>query len=223
MSVSIYPVPLSGIQETTVDAKGDLIAGTAADRVSRLAVGANGTTLVANSSTSTGLEWATPASGGGDFIKITSNTFSGASSVTVNNVFSATYNYYKLILTVTGSAGGYTQIRYRVSGTDASGTDYRFQRLYGQGGTVGTFNSTSQTSVAISSSGTGGETLAEVLIGNPFLATPTRTIASNSYDDQSFIDFFMGRHNLSTSYTGFTMLPQSGTITGDYILYGLKA
>jgi len=63
MSSSIYPVPLSGIQETTVDAKGDIIAATAADAVARLAVGANDTILTADSSTATGLKWAAPAGG----------------------------------------------------------------------------------------------------------------------------------------------------------------
>jgi hypothetical protein len=46
------------IQATIVDAKGDLIVGTAADTVSRLAVGTNGYTLTANSATATGLAWA---------------------------------------------------------------------------------------------------------------------------------------------------------------------
>ncbi len=57
-------IPINGtaaIQQTLIDAKGDLIAGTGADAVSRLAVGANGTTLVADSAQATGLKWATPA------------------------------------------------------------------------------------------------------------------------------------------------------------------
>jgi hypothetical protein len=45
------------VAKTVVDAKGDLIAGTAADTVNRLAVGSNGETLVADSSTSTGLRY----------------------------------------------------------------------------------------------------------------------------------------------------------------------
>jgi hypothetical protein len=45
------------VAKTVVDAKGDLIAGTAADTVNRLAVGANGESLVADSSTSTGLRY----------------------------------------------------------------------------------------------------------------------------------------------------------------------
>jgi len=54
----------TAIQPTIVDAKGDLIAATAADTVSKLAVGANDTVLTADSSTATGLKWATPAGGG---------------------------------------------------------------------------------------------------------------------------------------------------------------
>ena len=49
---------------TILDAKGDLISATAADTPARLAVGTNGQVLTADSSTSTGLKWATPAAGG---------------------------------------------------------------------------------------------------------------------------------------------------------------
>jgi hypothetical protein len=45
------------VAKTIIDAKGDLIAGTAADTAARLAVGNNGETLVANSSTATGLSY----------------------------------------------------------------------------------------------------------------------------------------------------------------------
>jgi len=45
------------VAKTIIDAKGDLIAGTAADTAQRLAVGNNGETLVADSATSTGLRY----------------------------------------------------------------------------------------------------------------------------------------------------------------------
>jgi hypothetical protein len=48
----------NAIQNTIVDAKGDLIGATAADTPARLAVGANNLFLRANSSAATGLEWA---------------------------------------------------------------------------------------------------------------------------------------------------------------------
>jgi len=47
----------NAIQNAIVDAKGDLIAASAADTPARLAVGANGTTLIAASGETTGLKW----------------------------------------------------------------------------------------------------------------------------------------------------------------------
>jgi len=47
---------------TAYDAKGDLIVGTGADTFSKLSVGTNGYTLVADSAETTGLKWAAPAS-----------------------------------------------------------------------------------------------------------------------------------------------------------------
>jgi hypothetical protein len=55
-------VTVTNSMATAIDAKGDLIAGTAADTFSRLAVGANNTVLTADSAEATGLKWATPAS-----------------------------------------------------------------------------------------------------------------------------------------------------------------
>lgn len=48
-----------------VDAKGDLIVGTAADSLARLGVGSNGHVLTADSGEIAGVKWAAPAGGGG--------------------------------------------------------------------------------------------------------------------------------------------------------------
>lgn len=50
-------VTITNSMATAIDAKGDLIAGTGADAFSRLAAGSNGETLVADSSTATGLRY----------------------------------------------------------------------------------------------------------------------------------------------------------------------
>ena len=54
----------NAIQNSIVDAKGDLITATADNTPARLAVGTNGQTLVADSAEATGLKWATPAATG---------------------------------------------------------------------------------------------------------------------------------------------------------------
>jgi hypothetical protein len=68
--------------------KGDLYTFSTSD--ARLGVGANGTTLVADSSTATGLKWATPASGGG--ITLLSTTSLSGASTTISSI-SQDYNY----------------------------------------------------------------------------------------------------------------------------------
>ena len=72
----------SGIPATILDAKGDLIAATAADTASRLAVGANGTVLTADSAEATGLKWATPASGMTNPMTTTGDTIYSSSGST---------------------------------------------------------------------------------------------------------------------------------------------
>jgi hypothetical protein len=83
------------VPKSIVDAKGDLIAATAADTVSRLAVGTNGQVLTADSTAATGLKWAATSGGTAiaaatDYVSTTENTTSAsytglttASSVTV--------------------------------------------------------------------------------------------------------------------------------------------
>jgi hypothetical protein len=69
----------SGIPATIIDAKGDLIAGTAADTAARLAVGTNGQVLTADSTAATGLKWAT-AAGGGKVLQVVAATYSTQTS-----------------------------------------------------------------------------------------------------------------------------------------------
>jgi hypothetical protein len=81
----------NAIQNAIMDAKGDIIGATAADTPARLAVGANNTVLTADSSTATGLKWATPAAAGMTLLSTT--TLSGAST-TVNSIPSGYVNLF---------------------------------------------------------------------------------------------------------------------------------
>jgi hypothetical protein len=68
----------NAIQNAIVDAKGDLIAATAADTPARLAVGANNTVLTADSSTATGLKWAAASSSTPAFVGCVATRTSGS-------------------------------------------------------------------------------------------------------------------------------------------------
>jgi len=81
---------------TILDAKGDLISATAADTPARLAVGTNGQVLTADSTASTGIKWATPASGGG-MTSLATGSLSGAT--TTISAISGSYKNLQLVLT----------------------------------------------------------------------------------------------------------------------------
>jgi hypothetical protein len=77
----------TGIPATILDAKGDIIAATAADTASRLAVGANNTVLTADSTAATGLKWATPSSGlTWTLLNAGGTALTGSATVTVSGI-----------------------------------------------------------------------------------------------------------------------------------------
>ena len=94
-----YDLANAAIAKSIVDAKGDLIAATAADTVSRLAIGTNGQVLTADSAEATGMKWATPAGGGGKVLQVVNATTS--TSVTIST---STFTDTTLTATITPSS-----------------------------------------------------------------------------------------------------------------------
>ena len=107
----------TAIQLSVFDAKGDLLVGTAADTVGKLTVGANGTVLLADSSTATGLKWSAydplPSQTGntGEFLTTDGTTTSWAA---VSQVPSQTGNA-GLYLTTNGSTASWATVSAGVS------------------------------------------------------------------------------------------------------------
>jgi hypothetical protein len=76
------------VLETTVNAKGDLLVGTANDTVARLGAGTNGHVLVADSSTSTGLNYVAPTPQIAHAISAASLTVTGLSKTVDDSISS---------------------------------------------------------------------------------------------------------------------------------------
>jgi hypothetical protein len=134
----------AAIAKSIVDAKGDIVAATAADTVSRLAVGANDTVLTADSTTATGLKWATPASGttfagvrctkSGDqtisAVTWTALTFD-TETFDVGGYHSTSSNTSRI--TVPSTKAGYYLVNARWNWDNASTAGYRFGRIMKNG------------------------------------------------------------------------------------------
>jgi hypothetical protein len=137
MTVGRLPSIDGGIQPTIVDAKGDLITAVAADTPARLAVGANDTVLTADSSTATGLKWASAGGSGASFSLINTTTFAGAASYTISSL--GAYNQLYITFDSVRSSASSLPI-YRFNGDTGSNYAYYVGDMYTNGNTFSTAN-----------------------------------------------------------------------------------
>lgn len=207
---------------SNIDAKGDLLAGTADNTIGRLAVGANGTVLTADSAAATGLKWAAAAGGGGlTFIK--SQTIGSAvTAVTVTDAFSATYDNYLII--VSGGSGN-------VAGGNCNLTLGSTTSGYYQAGYYMFYSSTSLAGNIINNGAKWEGTYfssnahsGHITLQNPYLSKTTIFhSALTAADTTAYTANASGWLNNTTSYTAFTLTANSGNITGGEIrVYGYQ-
>ena len=144
-------------------------------------------------------------------------TFSGVTSFSEDNVFTSDYDNYLILISGVSSSASDTQLRLRVGGVDATGSDYGYQVLNITGTTVGAASST-QTYFSLGSDSTTRFDHSTQIFG-PAIADRTGWL-SFGHRDNARIGFNGAYHNLTTAYDGFTILDNVGNITGTLWLYG---
>jgi hypothetical protein len=208
----------TAINPTIVDAKGDIVAASAADTPARLAVGSNGTVLTADSAEATGLKWSTVATGA--LTKISTQTFSASSAVNVNNVFSSTYKNYLILVDSTHSVNDTDmRLQLRASGTNTT-TNYTMQGYYSNGSTVG--GDSASISFPIIRAGGTSLNAGQCTVFSPFVTGVTGFIGTST-GSAGFNATLGGRQTGSTSFDGFALSAGSGNITGTVTIYGYEA
>lgn len=218
-------VTITNSMATAIDAKGDLIAGTGADTFSRLAVGTNGHTLVANSATATGLEWQAPASGGGMTLINTGGTALTGSTTTVSSI-PTTYTDLKVyIVNAKGSAD--TGIFMRFNGDNAANR-HRSLETIGAAGYNITFNDTAGAVGYEFDNGT-SNSLVTVQIPNYANTTTWKYALSwplnNSVTTNANLNWTQIAilYNQTTAITSLEFFPNTGTFAGGTVyVYGVK-
>ena len=144
---------------------------------------------------------------------LTQTIGTAVSSVVVNNVFSATYDAYKIVIAGTGTASADCDLRTTLG---ASATGYY----------LGGFSSNINTNAAFWTGGRAGTTgqAFNMELLNPFLAIRTTCTANyTNFNVAGQYGATAGLHDVSTSFSSFTITPSTGTLTGGTIyVYGYK-
>ena len=201
--------------QTPLTTKGDLFTFSTVD--ARLGVGTNGQTLVADSSASTGLAWATPSTG--SVTKILSASFSSVADTgtTFDGVFTSTYNNYLIVMSnLTGSDNADLRFRLRKAGPTTQTTFY-----YGaimQNSTLTTQSNTAQFKLMLLSTESAGLTM--TLYRD---ATPTSWSFNGfqRYTNNMVSGACMNDGVGANGATGFILSADGGNISGFAAVYGL--
>jgi hypothetical protein len=156
---------------------------------------------------------------------ITGASFTTASSVSLpTSTFTSTYANYRILLSITSTtADANTNIRFRSAGTDNSTSNYYsggISRSYG--GTTGTQEASSDTNGYLFGSSTGIGGYRSIDIFGPQLTQMTavnsiNTAATGVNGSASFSGVLFAA---TTSFDSMSFIPASGTITGNYKVYG---
>lgn len=112
-------------QKATLTTKGDIYAASAASTPARVAVGTNGQVLTADSTASTGIKWATPATNGRSWTQLATGSLTGAS---VNLSSLSGYDNYLVIGINVSCVTGDDNLRIRLNGAS---TNYLTQGFNG--------------------------------------------------------------------------------------------
>jgi hypothetical protein len=152
---------------------------------------------------------------------INTTSFSGVSSQSLNDVFSTTYDNYKLVFKLTSTTETRVDFRLRVSGADNSTSNYYKESNIAKDTAVAGAESLAQDRFV----GFGTNTSVTPIIlevFSPFISEATAFLGWNhKVETLASVhenNFSSGLHNVASSFTGITFF--GPTMTGTVSVYG---
>lgn len=206
---------------STIDAKGDLLVGTADNTIGRLAVGTDGQVLTADSTTATGTKWA--AAGGGGGLTLLSTTTLSGTSTTVSSISGSYKNLVLVAKNVSNAAGD--SFYYRFNGD--SGSNYYWSGTRIDGGTQSIYNNNGSTWMTVSYQNNSGATNLMQAVTTLYRYTDTDVVY---FENRSYagITAATARQSITTqgiydnaaAITSVTVTSASGNFSGTLYIYG---
>lgn len=206
------PVRLNGSTSGYVELAAPAVADNSTVNVGELT--ASGLVPVAPSSVAI-------ATGSGSLSGYTTS-FTGASSVSLNGVFSAGHDNYRLVMKVLASANNAFHFRLRNAGTDNSASNYVYQNMWGYNNsnvagsgavpnTLGRFGQIATTNCMVVAD-----------LASPAVAETKSAVSTGMRFQGSYGEIYTEGNYMShtTTFDGITLLVTSGTVTGTVSVYG---
>ena len=159
-------------------------------------------------------------------------TFSGSSSVSLNGVFTSTYETYLLTVNLTDNSNndGDILLRWRNAGTDSSASYYSSYTGINTLASPGVINKTQDPAtnghaIGKMDNSTKNSQYITVDITNVFLSNFTTNVFKGfgSTDASNLFSYNGGgNHRVTQSYDGFTLAAENGNFTGTLRVYGYR-
>jgi hypothetical protein len=149
-------------------------------------------------------------------------SFSAASGVSLNDVFSATYTNYRVVINVQSATSQVElKFRMRVSGSDYSGSDYYSQLVTGNSSSV-TGERVSQDNAGTLAQITNNQSGIDAVFYRPFEAVRTMVTSTSANSIDTIRNRIVGSVLADgVSYTGLTLVCGQN-ITGTISVYGIN-
>lgn len=164
-------------------------------------------------------------------VYITTASFSGASSVSVDNCWTSTFTNYQVVVNITSATStAYMSYQNRASGSNANSSySSVFQGMYLSAGSAyqNIAGSQAQSSAIVGSfdgaSGSVGHIIFDVAAPNLAQYTSLHgTFSMTTGNTGMYGGYAAAVHYVNTAYTGFTLSVSSGTFTGSLVVMGYR-
>lgn len=162
----------------------------------------------------------TPITSNG-LVKISSTTYSGVSSQAFDSVFSSTYRAYIVEIRETSSTNNQFTVRYRASGSTDSTLNYSYQKAEFNSTTVSAQRSLSNDAYSVFSF-TSQNHCVDLLFVDPYGTDAHKALHARCFTGAE-MTYMSGKFNTTTSFDGFIIIANTGTITGTATIWGLRA
>jgi hypothetical protein len=161
----------------------------------------------------------------GGLVYVTQSTFSAVSTASFNSCFTSSFDNYRIVGNITATASNVLYFRVRSGGTDRTNADYAWCRSYvAANATTGAAGIYGASYMIAAVANTNGRQSFSLDVFGPNLSGFTN-VAGQSTEMAAAMFYLQQIGGISTAtatFDGFSVLPVSGTISGEIRVYGYR-